>query len=73
MQMVIVLVLIKLFTYAKANTSFAPNYESHKVYGCTKFGDSGLFGFGDFVPFQFLQKRPKFPFRPWTIVRGVNK
>lgn len=40
MQMVIVLVLIKLFTYAKANTSFAPNYESHKVYGYTKFGDT---------------------------------
>ena len=33
----------------------------------TNFDGRGLFGFGDMVTFQ---KRPNFPFRPWTIVHG---
>ena len=33
----------------------------------TNFDGCGLFGFGDMVTFQ---KRPNFPFRPWTIVHG---
>ena len=36
----------------------------------TSFGGCGFFGFGDMVTFQ---KRPNFPFRPWTIVHGHQK
>ena len=36
----------------------------------TYFGGRGLFGFGDNIIFQ---KRPNFPFRPWTIVHGHQK
>ena len=36
-----------------------------------KFGGRGSFGFGDMATFQ---KRPNFPFRPWTIiVHGCEK
>ena len=34
------------------------------------FGGRGLSGFGDMATFQ---KRPNFPFRPWTIVHGHRK
>ena len=33
----------------------------------TNFDGCGLSGFGDMATFQ---KRPNFPFRPWTIVHG---
>ena len=36
----------------------------------TNFGGCGLSGFGDFAPFQ---KRPNFPFGPWTIVHVGQK
>ena len=36
----------------------------------TNFDGCGLFGFGDMATFQ---KRPNFPFRPWTIVHGHQK
>ena len=36
----------------------------------TNFGGRGLFGFGDIATFQ---KRPNFPFGPWTIVHGHQK
>ena len=40
----------------------------------TNFGGRGLFGFGDYGShFSCLQKRPKFPFGPWTIVHGGQK
>ena len=39
----------------------------------TNFGGCGLFGFGVMASFACLQKRPKFPFRPWTIVHGGQK
>ena len=39
----------------------------------TNFGGRGLSGFGDFAHFACLQKRPNFPFRPWTIVHGGQK
>ena len=32
---------------------------------CTNFGGRGLSGFGDMAT---LQKRPNFPFGPWTII-----
>ena len=34
------------------------------------FGGRGLSGFGDMATFQ---KRPNFPFGPWTIVHGHRK
>ena len=34
------------------------------------FGGRGLSGFGDMATFQ---KRPNFPFDPWTIVHGHRK
>ena len=36
----------------------------------TNFGGRGLSGFGDMATFQ---KRPNFPFDPWTIVHGHQK
>ena len=36
----------------------------------TNFDGRGLSGFGDMATFQ---KRPNFPFRPWTIVHGHQK
>ena len=39
----------------------------------TNFGGHGLSGFGVMAPFIFLQKRPNFPFGPWTIVHGAQK
>ena len=36
----------------------------------TSFGGRGLSGFGDMATFQ---KRPNFPFDPWTIVHGHQK
>ena len=36
----------------------------------TSFGGCGLSGFGDIATFQ---KRPNFPFGPWTIVHGHQK
>ena len=36
----------------------------------TSFGGRGLSGFGDMATFQ---KRPNFPFDPWTIVHGHPK
>ena len=36
----------------------------------TNFDGCGLFDFGDMATFQ---KRPNFPFRPWTIVHGHQK
>ena len=36
----------------------------------TNFDGRGLFDFGDMATFQ---KRPNFPFRPWTIVHGHQK
>ena len=36
----------------------------------TSFGGRGLSGFGDMATFQ---KRPNFPFDPWTIVHGHRK
>ena len=36
----------------------------------TSFGGCGFFGFGDMATFQ---KRPNFPFGPWTIVHGGQK
>ena len=37
---------------------------------CTNFGGRDLFGFGDNIT---PQKRPNFPFDPWTIVHGHQK
>ena len=37
------------------------------------FGGCGHFGFGDLFHFVYLQKRPNFPFGPWTIVHGGQK
>ena len=39
----------------------------------TNFGRPALSGFGVMAPFVCLQKWPKFPFRPWTIVHGGQK
>ena len=39
----------------------------------TNFGGHGLSIFGDFAPFCFPSKQPKFPFRAWTIVHGGQK
>ena len=39
----------------------------------TNFGGCGLSGFRDFAPFHLSSKRPKFHFRPWTIVHGGQK
>ena len=39
----------------------------------TNFGGHGHSSFGDFAPFVCLQKWPKFPFGPWTIVHGDQK
>ena len=36
----------------------------------TNFGGRDLFGFGDI---GYFQKRPNFPFDPWTIVHGHQK
>ena len=36
----------------------------------SNFGGHGHSGFGDFA---CLQKRPNFPFGPWTIVHGSQK
>ena len=36
----------------------------------SNFDGRGLFGFGDMTTFQ---KRPNFPFQPWTIVHGHQK
>ena len=36
----------------------------------TNFDGRGLFDFGDMATFQ---KRPNFPFQPWTIVHGHQK
>ena len=40
------------------------------TYMHTSFGGCGLFGFGDIATFQ---KRPNFPFYPWTMVHGHQK
>ena len=37
---------------------------------CTNFGGRDPSGFGDIATFQ---KRPNFPFDPWTIVHGHGK
>ena len=37
------------------------------------FGGHDLSIFGDFAPFRFPSKQPKFPFRAWTIVHGGQK
>ena len=39
----------------------------------TNFDERGFSGFRDSAPFVCLQKRPKFPFGPWTIVHGGQK
>ena len=39
----------------------------------TNFDGRDLSGFGVMAPFACLQKRPKFPFEPWTIVHGGQK
>ena len=39
----------------------------------TNFGRRGHSSFGDFAPYVCLQKWPKFPFGPWTIVHGGQK
>ena len=39
----------------------------------TNFGARSLSRFGDLAPFCWPQKRPKFPFRPWTIAHGGQK
>ena len=39
----------------------------------TKLGVCSLSVFGDFAPFCFPSKQPKFPFRAWTIVHGGQK
>ena len=39
----------------------------------TNFGGCDFSGFGVMAPFVCLQKWPKFPFRPWTIVHGGQK
>ena len=39
----------------------------------TNFDVHGLSGFEDLDPFFCLQKQPKFPFEPWTIVHGGQK
>ena len=39
----------------------------------TNFDERGFSGFRDFIPIVCLQKWPKFPFRPWTIVHGGQK
>ena len=36
----------------------------------TNFGGCSLSGFGDLALFACLQKRPKFPFGPWTVHGG---
>ena len=40
------------------------------TYMHTNFGGCGFSGFGDIATFQ---KRPNFPFDPWTIVHGCQK
>ena len=37
------------------------------------FCGRGFSGFGVMAPFCLPQKRPKFPFGPWTIVHGHQK
>ena len=37
---------------------------------CTNFGGRDLYSFGDNIT---SQKRPNFPFDPWTIVHGHQK
>ena len=37
------------------------------------FGGCDLSSFGVMAPFVTLQKWPKFPFGPWTIVHGGQK
>ena len=39
----------------------------------TKFGGRGPYSFGDFTLFCLPSKMVNFPFKPWTIVRGVKK
>ena len=39
----------------------------------TNFCGHGFSGFGVMAPFCLPQKRPKFPFGPWTIVHGHQK
>ena len=39
----------------------------------TNFGGCDFSGFRVMAPFVCLQKLPKFPFRPWTIVHGGQK
>ena len=39
----------------------------------TNFDGRDLSGFGVMAPFSLPSKRPKFPFRPWTIVHGGQK
>ena len=39
----------------------------------TNFGGCDFSSFRVMAPFVCLQKWPKFPFRPWTIVHGGQK
>ena len=39
----------------------------------TNFGGRSFSRFGDLAPFCLPSKRPKFPFRPWTIAHGSQK
>ena len=39
----------------------------------TNFGGRDLSGFRVMATFVCLQKQPKFPFGPWTIVHGGQK
>ena len=38
--------------------------EVDRICMCAKFGEHGLFGFGDFAPFFFPLILPNFPFEP---------
>ena len=39
----------------------------------TNFGGCDFFGIGVMAHYACLQKQPKFPFGPWTIVHGGQK
>ena len=57
--------------HAFCDFSFSHKNLSQIIYCMqTNFGGHGHSGFGDFAS---LQKRPNFPFGPWTIVHGSQK
>ena len=47
--------------------------EVDEICMCTKFGSVTSLVSEVLLLFVFLQKRPNFPFKPWTIVHGGQK